>query len=392
MNKILIFDDEEDFQGNLRKRLERLIFLEANFEIDTPGNEEFRAWMDVLGKRQREFRKTGTWGGEPIPLDDASIFVIDYDLFNTFPFLTAENVAYLTRCFSKCGLIVGVNQYGYNTFDLTLRGHPESFADLNIGQEQLGNPNLWGETAPGFHPWYWPVLPGYLEDFEKKVEDVEENLEDGVPICEVIGFTSDVFDVLPRSIGQFLGGKPSEMQFREFVTKSGNGLRLKDGQTKHASEAVVARVGAARISKWLERVVLPGQDILVDAPHLVSRYPSLLTGDIEDIETWDKTALLVEHDELGLSTGGIERSRLKQDHWLSRPVWFWGELRECEEIKEVKAPWTIKKPDWVFCEDASRFCREGYREFIADMESPFTRRFASGFKGIDYQPAYRFYL
>ncbi len=154
----------------------------------------------------------------------------------------------------------------------------------------------------------------------------------------------------------------------------------------------MARVGAARISKWLERLVLPGQDILIDAPHLISRYPSLLGGAAEDIGAWNRAAHLTNYSELGLTTEIIERFRVKKDHWLSRPVWFWDELRECEEIKEVKEPWTVERPDWAFCEDASRFCREGYREFIADMESPFTRRFASGFKGIDYQPAYRFYL
>ena len=42
------------------------------------------------------------------------------------------------------------------------------------------------------------------------------------------------------------------------------------------------------IFKWLERVVLPGQEILVDAPHLISRFPSLLTCDTPDINDWNQ--------------------------------------------------------------------------------------------------------
>jgi hypothetical protein len=385
MKTILIYDDEETFQGNLRNRL---AFLETSFNIETPGNEEFLEWLEVLASRQREFRETGTWDGESIPLDEAAIFVVDYDLFDTISFLKADDVAYLARCFSRCGLIVEVNHYGHNPFDLTLRGHPQSFADLNIGQEQLGIRGLWGEDGGGFRPWHWPILPDYLDAFEKKIEDVERNLQANAPICEVIGFAAETFTLLPRSTGEFIGGNPSETRFLEFVVDSGNGLRRKDAQVRNINEEIVARVGAARVSKWLERFVLPGQDILVDAPHLVSRYPSLLSGDRADVETWNKTARLVCYDELGLSTEVIERFRLKKEHWVSRPAWFWRELRECEEIKEVREPWTIERPNWVFCEDTSRFCEE-YTEFVADVDSPFARRFVSRLEGVDYQPSYR---
>ena len=158
------------------------------------------------------------------------------------------------------------------------------------------------------------------------------------------------------------------------------------------SEDVLARVGVVRLSKWLERLVLPEQDILVDAPHLVSRYPSLMTGDAMDIETWNRTARLVSHKALGLRTNLIEPCRLKKDHWLSRAVWFWDELRECEDILEVREPWKMQTPDWVFCEDASRFYEEGYREFIAHVESPFARRFVKFFGDVDYRPKVRFSL
>ena len=311
MKKILIYDDDKRLRSRLERRLRSARILDSSFEIDSLDDEAFLTSMEVLAERRRAFRKTGTWTSETrAPLDDAAILIIDYDLFDTDDYLTAETVAYYARCFSTCGLFVGVNQYGHNTFDLTLKGHPESFADLNVGQEQLNNPNLWGGTATGFHPSYWPVLPSYLDDFEKKVKDINASLR---------------------------------------------------------------------------------EDILIDAPHLVSRYPSLLSGDVEDIQTWDRIARPVSHDELGLSEV-IKQFRLAKGYWLSRPVWFWDKLRECEEIVEVEEPWKIKRPAWVFCEDASEFNSKGYREFVADVESPFARRFVGDFKRVAYRPGYRFYL
>ena len=332
-------------------------------------------------------------------LTKPAIFIIDYDLLKSqaTKFLTGEIIAYIVRCFSKCKLIVGLNQYGHNSFDLTLRGHPESFADLNLGVDQLSNPDLWRGNWGGFRqryrPWYWPNLLDALGNFDKKVKKVGENLKK--PICEVLDFDRELFQLLPRAVTQFIGpikGKePAETTFQEFVMHSGNGLRPKDKDI--SDDKVLARIGAARISKWLERLVLPEQDFLVDAPHLVSRYPSLITDDEKKIKNWNRTAQLVACDELGLNTDLIEPYRFKKDYWVSRPVWFWDRLREDESIKEVREPWLTVKPNWVFCEDASRFYnRQECREFFADIDSPFTRRFVKDFKKVDYRPRVRFSL
>lgn len=398
--KILIYDDDERFANTLKEGLTGLMLLKDTFDIETLNNQDFETSMKILQERQGALREDDKWDGDRILLDDASIFIVDFDLLKAAAFLTGEFVTYLVRCFSKCGLIVGVNQfvgvsqYGHNPFELTLKGHPESFADLNVGQDQLNNPDLWrgtwGGARRGFRPWYWPSLPDYLCDFEKKVKDVKENVD--LPICEVLGFEPELFELLPRSISQFLGREPATMTFRQFVTESGNCLKPKDAQSVNDDE-MLARVGAARISKWLERLVLPEQDILVDAPHLVSRYPSLIASDLEDIENWNKTAQLTSYKELGLNTELVETFRLKRNYWLSRPVWFWDKVRECEKITEVREPWETVRSNWIFCEDASRFYEEEYcREFIADTESPFAYRFVKDFPDVDYRPRVRFSL
>ena len=140
MKKILIYDDEKGFRGRVRGLLESLTVVTDNFDIESPDNEELTRSMKILEHRRRDFRKTGTWeDGERISVDDASIFVVDYDLLEATGLSNGDVVAYLARCFSKCGLILGY-KYGDNAFDLTLRGEPGSFTDLYVGGEQLGNP------------------------------------------------------------------------------------------------------------------------------------------------------------------------------------------------------------------------------------------------------------
>lgn len=424
--KILIYDDEygraEGFKRELDEGLAKADQID-NFNVMSLDGPEFQNSIKALEQRRIEFRE-GEIDLENIPEDDAikidnaSIFIIDYDLLSSpeeekkeekeffTGSLTGEIVAYLVRCFSRCKLIVGLNQYGGNPFDLTLKGDLDSFADLNLGEDQLDNPHLWigdwGDSRHGFRPWSWPNLCNLLRDFDERVKDVQGNLN--TSISDFLNFDRELFELLPPEIVQFIwkdrGREHSQTTFQEFVTKSGNGLRSKDTKElkNGINDHVLARVGAARISKWLEQLVLPEQDILVDAPHLVTRFPSLITDDKEKIETWNKTARLIGHEELGLEeldTNLIEAYRFEKAHWVSRPVWFWDKLRECEDIIEVTEPWLTVSPNWVFCEDASYFCdREKCRDFLANTISPFTQRFVKYFDEdeIDYRPRARFSL
>ncbi|MYB92468.1 hypothetical protein F4054_21735 [Candidatus Poribacteria bacterium] len=413
--KILIYDDEhgriDDFKRKLEEGLDQAGQSE-DFDIIALENDTFQDSIRVLQQRQIDFRSgeidlENRSEGAAEEIDDASIFIIDYDLLGSQAeksptgSLTGEIIAYLVRCFSRCKLIIGLNQYGSNPFDLTLRGDLNSFADLNLGEKQLDNPDLWrgdwGDSRQGFRPWHWPNLCDLLRYFDKRVKDIQDKLDK--PISEFFNFDRELFLLLPREIVEFIE-KPEEKEhfqttFREFVTESGNGLRVKDkiSLNDDTKDHILARVGAARISKWLERLVLPEQDILVDAPHLALRYPSLITSDKKKIENWNKIAQLIEHDKLGLNTDLIEPYRFKKDHWISRPVWFWDKLRESENVRKIIEPWVTVKPNWVFCEDASYFYdRENCREFLASTASPFTQRFVKYFTEdeVDYRPRVRF--
>lgn len=386
--EVWVYDDDNRFVRHCTERLGKLKIIQDLFEVKSMSNEVFKNEIGVLEKRRRELRDGKELGDESL-FDEVSILVIDYDLLKAFDsklFLTGETVAYLIRCFSKCDLIIGMNQYGLNTFDLTLKGHLESYCDLNIGSDQLDNPGLWGEEKDGFRPWYWPLLPNYLESFQRKVEDVKEHLDD--PLCEVLEI-KDLVKLFPRSVIEFIGNDPDNTTFRDFVIKSGNGLRRKD---KNEDNELVARIAAARISKWLERLVLPGQDILVDAPHLVYRYPSLLRGDPTNIDAWNKTTSFGKIESLGLNHDIIGDFKFKKDFWLSRHAWFWGKLSEYQKIKEVSTPWEREVTNFRFCEDSSSFQKqEDCVEFVIESDSPYIRRFVhrKHFEGVDYRPRLR---
>jgi len=83
----------------------------------------------------------------------------------------------------------------------------------------------------------------------------------------------------------------------------------------------------------------------------------------------------------------IEQFRFKKVHWFSRPVWCWRELAESVRVKEVREPWEKRPSDYRFCEDASKFYRKTLcKQFSADVDSPYDRRYVRRFPNVDYEP------
>jgi hypothetical protein len=392
--KILFFDDDEGLARRWADKLEHLPIVNRDFDVRHMTIDDFRQTKNELNERRREARekKKGNEKNWNHHLDEIAILIIDFDLFKFDPDVTAESIAYLARCYSRCGLIVALNQFSRKpNFNLTLKGHPESFADLNLHDSQVHNPGLWKEPWKGFRPWIWPLLPRALEAHENRIKEVIPVLDK--PILAFLGL-GRIGQLLPRSTVEFIEGKgrkPEETTFRQFVEESQQGLQARD---KSMDDESIARIAAARIHKWLERLVLPSQDILVDAPHLVSRFPSLLRGNPKSQKAWNKVVTLGIPPQRLMHTHLIERFRFEKENWVSRACWFWGDLSSWEEITEVKDPWkTIQKADVVFCEDVSTFePRMGTKEFVADLPSPFVRRYVRDEPGVYYQPLVRFTL
>src|SRR5215471_10714862 len=258
MKTILICDDEHRSREKWKRELKAVVrHVGASFTVDSISDSkellDSIAELEVRRHNARRHSNTSTIRNAN-RFDTADILIVDYDLLKLNEggsgYLTGEGVAYLCRCYSHCGLIIALNQYGNNYFDLTLKGHPESYADLNIGSAQLMNQGLWTEDWSGFRPWYWPLLPSACDAFERRWKQLQDHLQE--PVLSYLGFSMKTIKTLPRSTREFLGrgSEPEKTTFATFVTDSGSGLRPKD---KVGDNESVARIAAARLGKWLER-------------------------------------------------------------------------------------------------------------------------------------------
>lgn len=400
--KIAIFDDEEKTRSLFLKKVTTTV-PQKQYEVVALKPTEFTNELEKIKDRQKCFRVEGSWEKTKSHsiLDDVSILILDYDLFETYAFLKASEIAYLVRCFTTCGLIIVINEAGHNPFDLTLKGQLHSFADLHIGQDQLSSPFLWGVKQPKnnsrtpteFYPWQWPDLLSYYQSFANRIKDVLSSHKHNLPIEDTLGFDKGTFNLMPRNISQFLGDNASNATFEAFIA-SENGLEFKDRQFKsdiHIEPSIVARVGAARIAKWLEYSVLSEQDILVDAPHLVFRLPGLLSGDPKTIATWNNVTSRGPTTKTGIKASLIKNYQFQKTYWVSRPLWFWRKIMEDKNIEQVREPWNIEYPKWVFCEDASAFSVER-QEFVSKAQSSYSRRYIRYFDSVEYEPRNRLSL
>ena len=403
--RILICDDEKQREERWAESLNAIEYVRKNFEVVCPGNRDIIAGISELEERRKSARSKAHVDGQLVGslFDSADILIIDYDLIDldVKRYYTGEGIAYLARCYSDCGLIIGLNQFGDNFFDLTLSGHPQSFADLNLGSTQLDNRGLWEDRWKTFRPWYWPLIPALVSKFEKRIDEIELN-------DKIIGYLglSDTWAYLSSESGNYISNKFREsktqlksISFLDFARESGNGFQRKD---KQFSEESLRKVAAARVWKWLERHVLPGQNILVDAPHLVTRFPSLLSGNPNQVSSWNETANFGPKSRLGIKHTLIEPYRFERENWVSRQVWLWPQLSAFESIDEIRKPWDAEFYKYVFCEDISRFVEQRRaREFLAGLESQYTKRWLidpansanknwkAALRGIAYQPQAR---
>lgn len=395
-NQILIFDDRYERAEGWADELNGIDYIERDFYIVPMTIDDFRCTIKELLKRRYETNGKGSYEADEMELDETTIFMIDARLISKEESIHTSGslIAYLARCFSDCLYFIGINQFegisssGKNTFDLTMKGHPEFFYDLLLEEDQLINKGLWDQDFEGFRPWYWPILSQSVENFERRIADVSSNIDES--ISEFFGF-SDEIKYFPDSVNNFLGGDPTTgdpttITFREFALTSENGINIQDNRLP---EENIARVAAARISTWLEHVVLQRQDILIDAPHLVTRYPSLLIGDDESIDVWNSTAKFTRARELNLDHSQIGGYQFERDYWLSRPAWFWGPLSEDEEIIEVANPWKKNEVNLCFSEDSSKFLpKEICNRFESDFDSMYKRRYIKKerYTDVEYRP------
>lgn len=404
MVRVIVCDDEEARASGLRTRLRRRFAELPDFEVTSLSIQGFMDAIVRLEKRQRQAREnTGKTTGKfsedngDHPFDNTDVLLVDYDLVrlgstestSSTQAESGERVCYLARCYSTCGTIVAYNQFSYQAaFDLTLRGHIRSFADLNVSTDSAASAGLWTDSYTGFRPWSWPTLANAHERLNRRAEAIVDHLNK--PILSTLGLADDgVYDLFTREQLELLSPMtdPKLATFEDFVRGASIGLRPRDQLFGPQS---TARVAAARIGKWLERSVLPDQNILVDAPHLISRFPSLI-GEPNTEDHWNATCrLMAPLSDLGIDLEKLTTYRFAAEDWLSRPAWLWPGVSGDSTVSEVKDPWSPRPDNLVFCEDVSRFrARRTATEFVADVAPEFARRYIQRLSKVNYVPTVR---
>ena len=376
---IVVCDDDAQATSEWVSVIRRLLGEDADVKAPLPA--ELSDSLDVLIQRQRALREKSTPSMEDRSIfDEADIVFLDYDLLDvaTDSYITGQELAYLVRCYSPCGLIVVMNEgevAGSPIFELRLETPIDHFADLRISSTHLGNPGLWSDNFIGYRPWAWPILPHEVVSFAARVKTVGKHLDK--PVLETLKL-NDLSDWLSqRAVEALMNKGPLEklqaVTFRDIVaTGSTLGIRPKDV----LDDSQIPRVSAARISRWLKSLVLPAQDPFIDAPHLVSRFPSLVRRE-NDTSDWNMTATLTsDPTELGLDYTPVSDSVIDLDPWSDRALWSWSSVGNNPAIAEVSNPWGHEPPPVVFLEDLSRFIeRDAALAFASQVPSMQDLRF-----------------
>lgn len=302
-------------------------------------------------------------GDNAVQLDDIDVLVIDYDLIHIDDRgnrTTGEGVARLAKAYSRCGLVVVLNQYSKVDFDLSMSGHLTSFADANVDSLTVGEPALWlAASEIDFRPSYWSplldVLPARRDCAAAFAEALDAPMlaQIGLRPGDLRGISDDAFSFLSETADSLAA--LAEISGRAFLAKI---LGADEAEALIASSpTIAANLLVSRLAKWLDRGIARPLEAVVDAAHLVLQRPYLLDATSEDLL----------NEDFWRQLRGVEAERLiervKKVAYLERasalvgkPLFAIDRLERDKELSELAGAYDFPPAaDVVFAEDTSRF-------------------------------------
>ncbi|WP_095204729.1 hypothetical protein [Mesorhizobium carmichaelinearum] len=413
VTRILVLDDNPDRAAATAAQVEKVLSEHARkYEISHLSGDKLQPVIVDMFSLYREFLKSGKIDRRPI---EAEIAIVDYNLSEIHfegAIHTADTIIGYARTISSGIYYVALNRNESVDFDLRYAiGDYDSKSDASLNSSHLPIPSLWSDDAPrsGFRPWYWPELIKAQARRRKLISHIGKNLEDGV--LKTLGLSDLDIDALslhargflesagPKGDGRTLGS----LTFLDVFLSTGRSLsqddrarilaNFRDGKT---SFDPMLQIVAHEIDVWLRRDLIGGQDVLVDIPHLVERYPFLLGESVGDKEAWKATTGNSE-SALSLLRRGRHWERLDRyllpdwQIWSDRPVFRWRSIDADDELVEQNLRFEWKDSlDLVFVEDTSCFLdRKSARRFNLETETSYPSRYVEVIDGFSYVPMSR---
>lgn len=355
--------------------------------------------------------RLGTNDVEPIKPNQFADFdavILDNDL-SVLEFegamLSAETMIGYIRASTDIPYVVSLNKNSEVDFDMRyLFGDYQSLADLAVNTRHLECSRLWGDVADdSFAPWYWPGLPRAVERRRKQVDFVREHLE--VSIWSELAVPELVAEHLSKRAQAALGGPDSQYSttFREFfdgthalLPRTRKIIGDRAGRDDVVARAILSRIVAADVDRWVRRDLLGPQDMLIDLPHLIARMPYLLGDNASDVGCWN-SAIQEMDAPFGMDpiiyAKHVRSARFDADIWVPSPSFWWPNLNSDEELFDLFME-SEKWPSATFCEDISKFLlmdgEAEIHEIEVEMESSWPRRHVARVPGRQYSPPSRF--
>lgn len=379
--KIVIVDDEESRSETWARGIRTIVGDQA--EVIALNLENVRKEVAAIFFRRRKFGEGDSTAlvkdcGIASTFDDAHVLILDYDLRNMdgagSEWTTGSEVAMAARAYSTAGTIVLVNRTGNNKFDLTMIKIRGSKADVEIGAKQVTNPGLWlALEHDGYRPWTWPSL---LEDhirYEDAANWVEAHMDQPIFKSLELQMGGGAGEIRIRKEHWLeLGIDPDTDSYVDLVAKN-QYLPPRDRDAIARDKKQSARVAAAILRSWFDKILVPSQDLLIDAPHLAYLMPWLL-GDVNDGQCWNNTANLC--NPYSAFKSDLRKYKYKFECFLTRPAFFRSMLATGDDTQEPSGFNYNEIPDLVFCEDVSQFLDfSSARPFACSLDSEETQRY-----------------
>lgn len=333
--------------------------------------------------------------------DGIDVLAVDYDLIHLDEEgsrTTGEGIARLARTFSNCGVIVVMNQFKGPQFDLGMRGHLDSFAEINVDATLVGRAALWRDLEPTdgqFDPTIWTPLPQQLGAVRTLSGELQNKGLD-TPLMEAIGLNESALAELSDTAFGFLSLEAETASELANVTPRTFLNRWLAGELVTTLEAHARKTlydfTAFRVAKWLDRSVLRPMDVLVDSAHLIDRLPFMIDPeklDATDANAWAKAARDPENS-LRMDILGQYRNE-NASKVLGRTVFDWYRLSGDDKIDELQDAYLEAQPErFYLAEDTSRFVtKDAITRYRSDFHNFGDRRAVERLADVTYGPMRR---